>query len=147
MSIRLTASTLDDIDQIKEWQRVDLDEDHRTIDPTWWLTGNDSYLSFCIQDDEGPVCWVRLDKENEHARLGTQFAPPEIVSKPRLVAGMLAAFKVCVPHLVEEGFHGIITMTRFPHLANFLVSQVKFERVGQTDEYLLKFATSAELAK
>ncbi len=56
----LSPTTRKDIPKIEEWIAVDpfhKDEDQHSAE--WLLTGN-GILSFCVADDQGPLCYVRL---------------------------------------------------------------------------------------
>ena len=92
--INFSESTSADVKQITEWTSRDLY--HSEEYPEWWLTGN-GLLAFCLMDERGPLAYVRLNAEGEYVRIHTQFAPESVVSKRRLVVGMIA----CVKKLIE----------------------------------------------
>jgi hypothetical protein len=131
--MKLTPSTNKDIDRLSKW--IESDPYHKDyLDPYWWITGAEgSWLSFCLEDNEGPLCYVRLDEERDGLiRLHTQFAPREEVTKIRLIKGMLK----CVP-IVQEfcEWHGsgVIFQSTSSLLIDFMKRKFNFEDVGQTD--------------
>lgn len=134
--INFSTSTLDDVDQIKEWAEHD-PYHFVTENAEWWLTSQ-GFLSFCLQDEIGPICYVRLDSEDGLTRLHTQFAPETIVSKKRLIVGMLEAIKTTIPYLMSKGSQGIIFNSVSPSLIEFMDKQLGFKAVGN-DDYKLIF--------
>lgn len=136
--IRLTEVTSQDVEQIKEWTASD--EWHAYLKPSSaesYVTGN-GLLSFCIQDDKGPVVFVRFDKDGDLLRVATQFAPVSVVSKRRLIAGIITAL---VPSIVsvgkENGLKGAVYESVSPTLINFM-SKFGFKAAGN-DDYVLTF--------
>jgi len=108
----------------------------------FWLTGN-GILTFTLNDEEGVVCYVRLDDEAPFVRLHTQFLSEGKCSKRRLVIAMIDAFKVVIPHLVERGFKGIVAESISPTLIAWLQKQ-GFVAVDESDDYVLRFASVVE---
>jgi hypothetical protein len=134
--INLSESTLDDLEQLTEWILHDPYHFHQG-QPEWWLTGNDNLLAFCLMDEIGPVCYVRLDSENGYVRIHTQFAPESVVGKRRLVSAMVQ----CMSKLIEfykESAKGMIFNSVSPSLVAFMSKNLKFESVGN-DDYQLEF--------
>jgi hypothetical protein len=135
--MKLSPTTLDDLEQIQEW--IQFDPWHKD-DPSWkaegLLTGN-GVLSFCLSDDKGPLCFVRLDAEDGMLRLATQFGPEAEVSKSRLVKGLLA---MGIPAIVEfgkvKGYKGIVYESTNESLINFMKIQGFFKAAGK-DDYAL----------
>ena len=129
----LTPTTREDIPQIQEW--IEADSYHKD-DPNWTpeslLTGNGE-LAFCLVDDKGPLCFVRLNAEGERLRLSTQFGPESEVSKKRLVTGLLSSG---IPAIIEfgkqKGFRGIVFESFEPTLISFMEKQ-KFFAAGGND--------------
>jgi hypothetical protein len=133
--MKFTNSVLSDIPQIQEW--INMDSDHcEKSTPEWWLTGS-GVLSFCLQDDKGPLCYVRLDA-GERMRLHTQFAPREEVSKLRLVKGMLW----CIPKVVEfadsKKAKGVVFSSKNQELIDFMQRRFAFIPVDG-DDYAFDF--------
>jgi hypothetical protein len=135
----IAPTTQDDFSRIQEW--ISKDPWHRD-DPYWvpegLLTGNGA-LSFCVSDTEGPLCYVRLDAEDEMLRLATQFGPEEEVSRKRLVAGLLSAG---IPAIIEfgksKGYRGIVFETVSPSLIAFMEKQ-GFLKTAKENDYALVF--------
>lgn len=135
MSIKFIPSVISDIDQIQKW--TDADEYHRgQHNPSWWLTGN-GFISFCLYDDKGPVCYVRID-DGEYARLNVQFAPQDVVSKRRLVLAMLEALPKLIKTMKSHGSNGFIFDSISPTLISFM-DKVGFSKIAGDDSYLLLF--------
>jgi len=136
--IKFTASTLDDVEQIKEWTLHDPYHFHQD-QPEWWLTeAEGSLLAFCLMDDRGPLTYVRLDTEGEYVRIHTQFAPEAVVSKRRLVVGMIGAINMLISLFSGEGRKGLIFNSVNPSLISFMDKKFGFKSVGEND-YRLDF--------
>jgi len=137
--MNLTPTTREDLPQIEEW--IKADPWHKD-DPTWkaegLLTGN-GVLCFCLSDDKGPLCFVRLDAEGEMLRLATQFGPENEVSKSRLVAGLLS---MGIPAIIEfgkvKGYKGIVFESTSESLIAFMNRLGFFKAAGEND-YALTF--------
>ncbi len=134
--LRPTMET--DIPKINEWISSDpwhKDDKHSA---EWLLTGGGK-LSFCLSDDIGPLCFVRLDEEGEMLRLATQFGPEDEVSKSRLVAGLLS---MGIPAIIEfgkvKGYKGIVFESTSESLIAFMNRLGFFKAAGEND-YALTF--------
>jgi hypothetical protein len=135
--IKISPTISDDLSQIQEW--IAQDPWHKD-DPSWkaegLLTGN-GVLCFCLSDDKGPLCFVRLDAEGDMLRLATQFGPESEVSKSRLVKGLLSTG---IPAIVEFGkakdYKGIVYESTNESLINFMKIQGFFKAAGK-DDYAL----------
>jgi len=141
----LSPTTRKDIPKIEEWIAVDpfhKDEDQHSAE--WLLTGN-GILSFCVADDQGPLCYVRLDAEGDMLRLATQFGPESQVSKKRLVTGLLSAG---IPAIIEfgknKGYKGIVFESISESLIAFMERQGFFKAAGKND-YSLTFEEAAHV--
>jgi hypothetical protein len=132
--IILDASTPNDLEQLREWIAHDPYHFHLG-QPEWWLTGN-GLLAFCLMDDKGPLTYVRLDDEGEYIRIHTQFAPSDVVSKRRLVLGMLECLKVL--RKVYKDKRGFVFNSVNPSLVAFLKKYQGFQSIG-SDDYRLDF--------
>ena len=134
--INFSPSTLDDLEQLKEWTAHDPYHFHQDR-PEWWLTGAEgSLLCFCLMDQKGPLTYVRLD-DGDYIRIHTQFAPESVVSKRRLVVGMIE----CVTKLIEvykTSARGMIFNSVNPSLIAFMDNRLGFKSVGNND-YRLDF--------
>lgn len=128
-----------DKSQITEW--IAADPHHvNQYEADYWLTGNGGFLACCIDDEFGPVMYVRFDTEGQGMlRLRTQFAPVEQVSKERTAKAILEAIPGFIKGVQEPyGIKGIIFETENPALAQFMSKNFGFKPVGNND-YALVF--------
>lgn len=136
--IKFETSLPSDLSQLSEWIAADPYHFHQG-QPEWWLTGMEgSLLAFLLMDERGPLTFVRLDKEGEHVRIHTQFAPRAEVSQRRLVAGMIQCLDALIMRATVEGFKGMIFNSVSPSLIAFMCKRFGFESVGN-DDYRLDF--------
>jgi hypothetical protein len=136
--ITLSASTAADLEQLTEWIAHDPYHFHQG-QPEWWLTGAEgSLLAFCLNDARGPLSFVRLDAEGEYVRIHTQFAPDAIVSKRRLVVGMIECMKKLIELYKAGGKKGMVFNSINPGLVAFMDNRLGFKPVGN-DDYVLEF--------
>jgi hypothetical protein len=127
-----------DLDQLNLWISVDPYHFHQG-QPEWWLSGAEgSLLSFCLMDDRGPLTYVRLDAEGEYVRIHTQFAPQFVVSKRRLVIGMIHAVRSLIELYKSAGKKGLVFNSVNPSLVAFMDKYLEFKSVGD-DDYRLDF--------
>lgn len=136
--IKFTPAIVDDIAEIAEWISADPDHQNKNIPANWFLTGNDCILSTCIEDKSGPVMYLRIDTENDRARLHVQFAPPNQVSKIRTAKVLLEALPVVNLEMKKKGFKGLLFESTCPSLIAFM-NKLKFDHVVDTNDYLLLF--------
>lgn len=132
--MKLIPSTEQDITTLTQW--IQNDPYHKDyLDPLWWLTGADgTLLAFCLTDDQGAICFVRLDEKNDNTiRLHCQFAPRDQVSKIRLLKGMLKCIPVVQSFCRNEGASGIVFQSVNPLLIDFMKRKFGFEHVSQND--------------
>lgn len=135
----LSPTVANDIGIIKKWIAADPwhNEDARHS-AEWLLTGGGA-LSFCVSDEIGPLCFVRLDAEGNMLRLATQFGPESEVSKKRLVTGLLS---VGIPAIVEfgksKGYKGIVFESVSESLIAFMGRQ-GFLKAASENDYALTF--------
>jgi hypothetical protein len=136
--ISFSASSADDLQQLTEWIQHDPYHFHLG-QPEWWLTGaQDSLLAFCLMDARGPLTYVRLDAEGEYVRIHTQFAPESVVSKRRLVVGMIECMKKLIEIYKADGKKGMIFNSISSSLIAFMDKYLGFKSVGN-DDYRLDF--------
>jgi hypothetical protein len=140
-----TVPTLrSDLAQIADWVRQD---PFHCDDETWenlegMLTGN-GLLCFRLQDEIGPLVFVRLDIEGEFARITMQFGPENEVSKRRLVVGLI---KLGIPMMVKvaknKGFKGLV----FKSVSETLIAFGKRQGfvLDKDDDYVLRFNLEEE---
>lgn len=133
--ITITESTLADIPLLTEW--ISRDPYHFHLgQPHWWLSqAEGSLLAFRLDDDKGPLTFVRLNAEGEHVRIHTQFAPEDVVSKRRLVVGMVYAIKSLIV-LFQDKSKGLIFDSVSPTLIAFMGKNFGFKHVGGNDHRL-----------
>jgi hypothetical protein len=133
--MKFTESTENDVRQLAEW--IQNDPYHRDcLDPYWWLTGQ-GLLSFCIQDSNGPVMYVRLDKDGELLRLHTQFAPESEVSKLRVIKSILRSLPKIELIARAYGLKGFIFKSTSLSLINFMRNKFGFIPVNSEDYQML----------
>lgn len=135
--MRITSSSEQDVEKLSQW--IEADPYHKDcFDPTWWLTGS-GILSFCLQDDIGPVAYVRLDEKDVDGliRLHTQFAPIEEVSKLRLAKSMIWCVPVVQKFCKQNGGKGVIFQSVNSLLIEFMKKKFNFEEFGQ-DNFVWK---------
>jgi hypothetical protein len=134
--MNLKTTTGRDVERLVRWTKLDpYHLDH--LDPDFWMTGaKNSLLCFCFCDTEGPVVYVRIDKEGNLCRLHTQFPPRDDVSKLRLVKAMLKCFLI-VEHFCKQHGEGIIFSSESDLLISFMIKKFRFEAAGNNDYKLL----------
>jgi hypothetical protein len=137
--IKLIPSDDKDVERLLRW--IALDEFHRDLplNPYFWLTAaHGSLLAFRLDDNDGPLCYVRLDEKDSlgEIRLHTQFAPRDEVSKLRLVKGMLQCIPMVLYECRRQHAAGIIFESVSPTLIGFMSKKFGFKPAGGTD-YIL----------
>lgn len=135
--IYLTPSVESDIEQLTRW--INKDPYHRDIvNPIWWLTGAlGSCLGFRLDDETGPVAYVRLDEENKDnlLRLHTQFAPREEVEKLRLVRAMYMCIPTVKKFCIQRNASGIVFQSKSEPLIGLMKRKFRFSDFSQ-DEFI-----------
>ncbi len=132
--MKFSISTEQDIRQLLEWTQADPYHFCQSL-PEWWLTGN-GLLAFRLEDDEGPLTYVRLDEEGEYIRIHIQFAPENVVSKKRLIVGLIEGLQKLVT-FYKEKYKGFVFNSVNSSLVAFMSKQ-GFKPVGG-DDYRLGF--------
>lgn len=138
--IRLSKTTEDDVEQIQEWMTEDPYHKDLPASVTYQMVTGLGLLSYCVEDDSGPVCYVRLDDDGESnlVRVFVQFAPERIVSKKRNAEALT---KVGIPSMEmcakENKFKGLIFFSKSEPLIEF-VKKLGFVPNGN-DEYVKWF--------
>lgn len=135
VTMRPTIGT--DLEKIESWIFQDpFHKDDPRCTPQGLLTGNGE-LTFCLQDEIGALCFVRLDSEDQMLRLSTQFGPESEVSKKRLVVGLLSlGIPVIIKFGKNRGFKGIVYESTSDSLIAFMQKQ-HFKPVGGIDYALI----------
>lgn len=136
VTMRPTVGT--DLECIESWIFQDpFHKDDPRCTPQGLLTGNGE-LTFCLQDEIGALCFVRLDDEEGLLRLSTQFGPESEVNKRRLVTGLL---ELGIPAIIKfgknNGYGGIIFESINESLIKFMQKQGFFP--VKDDDYALAF--------
>jgi hypothetical protein len=131
--VNFSPSIDSDLDQLKEW--IDKDPYHKDQPADWWLTGN-GYLSCALQDDKGPVFYLRFDQEGDLLRMSTQFAPESEVSRIRVAKAILKTFPKFIESMRPK-FKGIVFESISPELIGFM-SKLGFNKTNG-DDYVLLF--------
>ena len=137
--LKLTTTNPEDLEQIQEWLQADPwhSGDARNS-PKAMLSGSGALLCFCVQDDKGPVFYIRLDKENDLVRVAAQFAPENIVSKRRVILGLARAFVPAAKKFAQDrGFKGLVFESVNPKLIAFM-NKLNFKPAGNND-FVLRF--------
>jgi hypothetical protein len=145
----IKPTSIEDVEQISAWSEVDLDESHRRIDPSFWLTAAPgSYLVGAIDDAEGRVLYFRFDREQESLlRMHTQFAPSTEVNSSRVAKAISGVLPSYLQMVQADGIGGIVFETRFSELAAFMARLGFRKAEGKNDDFILEFAVTDELAK
>jgi hypothetical protein len=136
--IKFTPAIVDDIAEIAEWINLDGDHQNKGIPANWWLTGNDCITAGCIEDQSGPVMYLRIDAEGDFVRGHIQFGPESRVSKKRTALVLLEGLPAVALEMKKKGFKGILFESTCPSLIAFM-NKLKFNRVTDTNDYLLLF--------
>jgi len=136
--MRFIPSTEQDIEQLSEWIKTDIDLPHRSVNPLWWLTGN-GVLSYCLQDFKGPTMYVRLDKDKDMMRLHCQFAPASEVNRTRVARSLLFALPKMREIAKKNNLKGFVYKSTNPELINFMKVCFNFSPapIGENDYQLL----------
>lgn len=137
--IRLTETTPQDIQQVKEWIAADPwhRDDPLNQFPERMITGN-GLLSFCIQDDEGPVCYVKLTEDGGLVRCAIQFGPESEISRKRVSKALTEAGVPAMKIFAKEaGYTGLIFESVNPELIAF-AKKFGFNAVGD-DQFVAVF--------
>jgi hypothetical protein len=139
--ITFSSSVVDDVQQIEDWTAADPYHQNQK-DPFWWLTGNDCLIAGCVEDESGPVLYFRFDEDEGFARLHTQFAPEDQVSKKRVAVAIFEAIPVISLVLKSDGLEGIVYESTSPSLIQFMSGMGFKPRPGGKevlDDYVLVF--------
>jgi len=138
--LRIITTEKTDLGQIREWMKEDPWHSHLPNQTAEELLTGAGLLCFCIQDDKGPIVFVRFDKDDDEnlLRISTQFAPESEVSKRRLVVSLTRSL---VPMIIKFGkdnkFDGAVYESVSSKLIEFM-SKFGFRPAGNND-YMLAF--------
>jgi hypothetical protein len=118
--LKFIPSFKSDVDQIREWTLADPWHQNQK-QPEWWLTGSEGFFSCCVQDDIGPVVYLKVEEEAEQFRLHCQFGPRSEVSRKRLLMAMNEGLPVILMYLLNRG-KNIVFNSSNPSLVRFMWS-------------------------
>ena len=133
--MNLEIVTDQDLARIQDWIDQDTSKIHKQ--PAEWLTGN-GQLAFRHDDLRGPVCYVRVDKENELLRLYYLFAPESEVSKSRNAKAILMTLGMLIDYAKHLGLKGLIYDSKSEKLIQFVHVAFGFVPAGE-DNYKLEW--------
>lgn len=141
--IKFSATSFEDQDRILDWATADPYHSSQALisGPGWWLTGSQCLMAARIDDSQGPVFYSRLDDEVDFVRLHIQFAPQEVVSRGRVAKAIIEALPMWETYAKTQGKQGIV----FESISATLIvfgEKLGFERIGQSDDYVLRFQES-----
>jgi hypothetical protein len=118
--IKFIPSVKEDIDQIREWTEADPFHQNQK-QPEWWLTGSEAYVCACVQDEIGPIVYLKVEEEDAVFRLHCQFAPRSEVSRRRLLSAMNEGLPPLLMYLLSKG-KSIVFNSFNPSLVRFMWS-------------------------
>jgi hypothetical protein len=140
--IKFTPTTLDDRSQILRWATNDPYHSSKIAytGPGWWVMGSDCLTAFCVEDDGGPVMYMRLDDEDNLIRFHTQFAPEDEVDKHRVIEAIKQGLPALELLAKQRGASGLIFESTSPNLIRFM-SKAGFINADRDckDDYILVF--------
>lgn len=119
--IKFIPSVKSDVDQIREWTTVDPWHQNQK-QPEWWLTGSEAYVCACVQDEIGPVVYLKVEEGEESFRLHCQFGPRSEVNRLRLLVAMRDGLPPLLMHLLSKG-KSVVFNSSNPSLIKFMVSR------------------------
>jgi hypothetical protein len=123
--IKVKETTPQDVKQIREWIAADPFHagDERWSQPELMMTGH-GMLSCCVQDDMGPVFYMKLQEDGDYVRVIVQFGPETAVSKRRVIKALVY---MAIP--IMKGFaegsekRGVVFESYSPELIRFMDKQ------------------------
>src|ERR1700733_14971603 len=126
--LSFVATTAADAQTIKAW--IAADPFHTGQHEALYLEG--TVAAQKLEDEQGTVLYLRMDKETNGPRLHVQFAPPEIVSKLRVAKALMRSIPVMCKELGP-----LVTESVGPSLIQFL-ERMGFVRVEGTNDFKLE---------
>lgn len=99
------------------------DPDHRGVDPSFFVgsgTAPGAFSCYTIEDDQGPLMFVRQESDGENTRLHTQFPP---VSGKRIVRGLLEAYPPVAEEARKRGFKKVRWESGSAALVKFMMNK------------------------
>jgi hypothetical protein len=126
--MRFLPTTVVDAEIIRDW--IAADPFHTGQHEAFYLEG--TVAATKLEDEQGTVLYLRMDKEPNATRLHVQFAPAEIVSRLRVAKALMRSIPVVSQHL-----GALVTESQSPALIGFL-ERMGFVRVEGTDDFRLE---------
>jgi hypothetical protein len=120
--------TVADACTIRAW--IAADPYHAGQHEAFYLEG--SVAATKLEDEQGTVLFLRMDRELNAIRLHVQFAPVEVVSRMRVAKALVRSIPV-----VCKGLGALVTESVSPALVKFL-ERMNFVRVEGTDDFRLE---------
>lgn len=92
---------------------------HKNIAPAFWTEPavENKHVCYVIEDEEGPVIFVRQEREGNNLRLHTQF-PPD--SRKRVAASLERAYPFVKEWALEHKIEAIVFESESPTLIRFM---------------------------
>jgi hypothetical protein len=135
--IKFIPTVKEDVNQIQEWTAADLWHQNQK-QPEWWLTGSDAYVCACVQDEIGPVLYLKVEEEETAFRLHCQFGPRSEVNRKRLLVAMNEGLPPVLMYLLNKG-KSVIFNSLNPSLVKFMqLKGFKPDTLGVSGDYVLK---------
>lgn len=122
----------EDKQRLQEW--IDFDSSKKHAEPEGWYTGK-GLLSFRYDDSKGPVCYIRMDKEDNLARLYYLFVPN---AETRIAKAILKTIPMCADVAKEQNLKGLVYDSVSLKLIDFCWRAFGFVSAGG-DNYKLEF--------
>jgi hypothetical protein len=119
--LKFIPSVKEDVTQIRDWTADDPWHQNQK-NPEWWLTGSEGFFSCCIQDEIGPVVYLKVEEEVEQFRLHCQFGPRSEVSRRRLLLALNESIPVVLMYLFNRGKNVVFNSSN-PSLVKFMESK------------------------
>lgn len=107
---------------VAEW--IEADEDHKgRIKPEFFTKAQDKVILYVIEDDKGPVIFVRQEADGTNTRLHTEFLPG---GKLRIARALKEAYPAVAKQSKEWGFHQVFFESKSIPLVAFMVKHFGF---------------------
>ena len=113
----------EDILTIAEW--IQRDPPHREINPSFFCLEGEGVSCYAIEDDKGPVIFVRQETEGQSTRLHTQF-PFGLGTRKRIANVLSEAYPLVREDAAKRGFKSIRFETKSLALMKFMMHGFTF---------------------
>ena len=101
--ISFRKTTPDDLVPIKFW--ISQDPDHKGMPEEFWASAEPGVSCYVIEDQKGPVMFVRQEVEGQNTRLHVQFAPSH---RKRIVKALEQGYPLVAADAKRRGFKNIL---------------------------------------